>query len=139
MSLIRPSPVEYQIQILQSLQPDRPKYYEAVVQITKNIFFMLGFDGSNPEYDNKVEELNSLLREMIEIPFEAPYTCVVMAFDNPRHFGSRKAYTIIGEGLDAQEVSKFHIEMRLNHIKDWCYREVMQLTPYVRFTQRQPM
>lgn len=139
MSLIRPSPVEYQVTILQSLQPDRPRFYESVVQIARNVFLMLGFDGSNPEFDDKVGELQVLIRDTIEIPFEAPFVCVVRAYDNPRFYGSRKAYTIIGEGVDAIEVTKFHIEMRLDYIKEWCYQEVMRLTPYIRFVGRQVM
>jgi hypothetical protein len=138
MSLIRPSPVEGQISLLTQLQSDRPQYYVAVVQTTRNIFMMLGFDGSNPDFENKIAELNQLIRDTIEIPFEAPYVCIVAAYDNPRFFATKKAYCVIGEGIDAVEVTKFQIQMRLDMVKQWCYDNVMQITPLVRFTQKQP-
>jgi hypothetical protein len=138
MSLIRPSPVETQIIFLQQLQQDRPRYYEAVVLTTRNIFMILGFNGQNDELPNKVEELNLLIRDVIEIPFEAPFICIVRAYDNPRFYFTKQAYTVIGEGIDAVEVTKFQMEMRLDHIKQWCYDEVMQLAQLVRFTQRAP-
>jgi hypothetical protein len=138
MTLVRPSPVEFQIQRMQSLDPERPKFYEWVVLTTRNIFMMLGFNGENPDFPNKIEELNKIIRDTIEVPFEAPFVCIVAAFDNPRFYGTKKAYCVIGEGIDAVEITKFQMQMRLDHIKQWCYDEIMQITPYVRFTQRAP-
>lgn len=139
MTLIRPHPVEYEITRLNSLQAGYPRYYEFVVLITRNIFYMLGFDGGDDNFPNKVAELDALIREQIEIPFEAPYVCIVSAFDDTRTYGKKNAYCIIGEGVDAIEITKFQMQMRLDHIKQWCYSEVMQLTPYIRFTLRQPI
>lgn len=139
MTLVRPSPVENQIGIMSILQPDRPKYYSNVIQTARNIFMMLGFDGSDENYPNKVEEMMQVVREEIEIPFEAPFFCIEAAFDASRYRNSKKAYCVIGEGIDAIEVTNFQIEQHLNRVKQWCYDNVMMLTPYVRFVARQPM
>jgi len=137
MSLIRPSFVENLYTALLSLDPSRPMYYILVVRLTRNIFMSLGFDGSI--YPDKISELNNMIKEHIEIPLEAPFVNIVTAYDNPKFAFTRKAFTMVGDGVDAREVTRWEIMQRLEIIKNWCYDEIIALSPHIRFTKSLPV
>lgn len=132
MSLIRPTPVENLYTTLFQLESDRPKYYISVVRLARSIFLSLGFN-------DKVDELNIVIQQQIEIPLKAEYVSIVNAFDNPRFFYSRRAYTKIGDSLDYKEVTRYEIEKRLEVVKDWIFDEITQLSQYIRFTKQSQM
>jgi hypothetical protein len=135
LTLIRPTFVENLFHTLFSLEMDRPQYYLFVIRLGRSIFMSLGFDGSSPEFPNKVGEMEELIRQIVEIPLESTYVSVLHAYYNPRFYLSKRAYTYIGEGLDQREVTRYEIMMRFEYIKDWVYDSVMELTPLVRFTR----
>lgn len=139
MTLIRPSFVENLYNTLFALEPDRPLYYLFVIRLARSIFISLGFEGTNPEMENKVLIMDNLVKEIIEVPLEASFTQIIHAFYNPRFMYSKKAFTYIGEGVDAREVSRYEIMMRLEYVKDWVYDEIIGLSPYIRFTRPQQM
>lgn len=132
MSLIRPSPVENLYTTLFQLESDRPKYYINVVRLARSLFLSLGFE-------NKVEEMKVVITQQIEFPLKAEFVAIVNAYDNPRFFYSRRAYTKIGDSLDYKEVTRYEIEQRLEFIKDWIFDEITQLSQYIRFTKQTQM
>lgn len=132
MSLIRPSPVESLYTTLFNLEPDRPRYYINIVRIARSIFISLGFE-------NKIYEMDIMIKKNIETPLMSNYTNIVHAYDNPRFAYSKRAYTKIGDSLDYKEVTRYEIENRLEIVKNWIYDEVTQLSPYIRFTKQSQM
>jgi len=132
LSLIRPSPVESLYTTLFNLEPDRPRYYINIVRIARSIFISLGFE-------NKVYEMEMVIKKNIETPLMTSYTAIVNAYDNPRFMFKRRAYTKIGDSIDYKEVTRYEIENRLEVVKDWIYDEITQVSPYIRFTRQSQM
>lgn len=128
MPLIKPSFVESIFYTFFNLDPDRPKYYNLVFRLGRNIFLQLGFE-------EKAEMLQQLIQAKIEFPFHSPVFAVLEAYYNPRFYWSKLAYCKVGEGIDAREVTRYEMTVILESIKDWVYDEITNLTPYVRFTQ----
>lgn len=128
MSLIKPSFVESLFHTFFNLDPDRPQYYNLVYRLTRSIFLQLGFE-------DKAIQLERLIKEKIEKPLNAPLFAVLQAYYNLRFMYSKLAYCKIGEGIDAKEVTRYEMTVALESIKDWCYDEVTNLTPHVRFTR----
>jgi len=128
MTLIRPSFVENLYNTFYSLEPDRMMYYLYVVRLSRSIFLSLGFA-------NKVNQMNQIIREEIELPLNCDFVSLIHAFYNPRFLHSKSAYTKIGDHLDYKEVTRYEIMQRLEKVKDWIYDEVTKLTPYIRFTK----
>lgn len=132
MSLIRPSPVESLYVTLFNLEPDRPRYYINVVRLARSIFISLGFD-------DKVVEMEHIIKIQIEKPLMADFVALVHAYDNPRFAFKRRAYTKVGDSLDYKEVTRMEIENRLEFVKDWIYDEITKVAPYIRFTRQTSM
>lgn len=128
MTFIRPSFVENLYNTLFQLEPDRPMYYLFVVRIARSIFMTLGFE-------DLVKELENRIKEEIEIPLQSHFVSIIHAYYNPRFMFSKRAYTKIGDSLDYREVTRYEIMMRLESVKDWIYDNVVQLSPYIRFTK----
>ena len=132
MSLIRPSPVEGLYITLFNLEPDRPRYYINIVRVARSIFLSLGFE-------NKVYEMDMVIKRNIETPLMTNYSNIVNAYDNPRIMFRKNAYTKIGDSLDYKEVTRYEIEERLEIVKDWIYDEITQVSVYIRFTRQSRM
>jgi len=128
MSLVRPSFVENLYNTLFQLEPDRPMYYLFVVRLARSIFLSLGFE-------ELVEELNDRIRTTIEEPLQSNFVSIIHAFYNPKFMFSKKAYTKVGDSIDYKEVTRYEIMMRLEKVKDWIYDQIIQLSPYIRFTR----
>jgi len=128
MSLIKPTITESLFYQFFKLDPTRPMYYNWVYQLSRSIFL-------NLELNEKVEQMDSLVWEQIELPFKANFTAICTAFYHPRFMMSKKAYTKIGSGYDSVKVTRFEMETRLENIKKWIYDEVIALAGLVRFTR----
>jgi len=128
MSFIRPSFVENLYNTMFQLEPDRPYYYLFVVRIARSIFMSLGFE-------ELVEELQNRIRDEIEIPLHSQFVPIIHAYYSPRFMFSKRAYTKVGDSIDYREVTRYEIMMRLESVKDWIYDQVVQLSPYIRFTK----
>lgn len=128
MSFVRPSFVENLYNTLFQLEPDRPYYYLFVVRTAKSIFMVLGFE-------ELLEQLDKKIRDEIEIPLQSQFVPVIHAYYNPRFMLSKRAYTKVGDSIDYKEVTRYEIMMRLENVKDWVYDNVVQLSPYIRFTR----
>jgi hypothetical protein len=128
MSLIKPSFVESLFHTFFSLDPDRPQYFNLVIRLGKSIFIQLGFK-------KKCDELDKMIKDKIEIPFNAPLFAVLQAYYNPRFIFSRLAYCKVGDGIDVVEVTRYEMTVILEEIKDWVYDEVTNLAQDVRFTR----
>jgi len=132
LSLIRPSPVESLYSTLFQLEADRPKYYINIVRIARSIFLSLGFK-------NKVVEMDNIIKIFVEKPLMSNYISIVNAYDNPRFYYSRRAYTFVGDSIDGKEITRYDIEHRLEQVKDWIFDEVTEISPYIRFTRQTQM
>jgi hypothetical protein len=132
MSLIRPSFTENLYMTLFQLEPDRPQFFQFVVSLSRNIFLSLG-------YEDKADMLDKLIRVHIEIPLQSDFISVCAAFYNPRFMFSKRAYTKVGDIIEYREVSRWEIQQRLEYIRRWCYDEIVQLSPYIRFTRPHQM
>lgn len=132
MSIIRPSFVENLFNSFFGLEADRPMYYRLVVRLGKSIFQAMG-------KDELIEELEKKIYIVIEKPLHSDFSSVIHAFYNHRFMFSKRAYAKIGDSIDYREVTRYEIEQRLEHIKDWVYDEVTELSQYVRFTNQQPI
>lgn len=129
MSLVKPSFVEGLFHTFYNLDPDRPRYYNLVFDMARNIF-----DQCN--VDDKRAQLDKMLKEDIEMKFNAPLIAILDAYYNPRFMFSKYAYCKIGSGIDSKVVTRFEMTVMFEKIKVWCFEEVSNLTPYVRFTSR---
>jgi len=132
MSLIRPTMQENLYQTLYQLEPERMMYYMFVVRIGRSLFMACG-------YQELVDELDLMIKEIIEKPLNAPFVAIIDAFYNPRFIYSKRAYTKIGDSIDYKQVTRWEIRMRLEYIKDWIYDKATQLSPYIRFTRPSQM
>lgn len=139
MTLVRPSTPEQIYHGITQLNRAYPEYYISVYGLARNFFMSLGFDGSQEGYDNKVQEMDDMIIELIELPYEAQFASVVRAFDKARNIDERRAFTFIGEGVDQREVNIHEILMRLEAVRVWIMDEVTQLSMYVRMTHQTPM
>ena len=129
MTIIKPSFLEAMFYQFFNLDPDRPMYYMLVFRLTRSIFMQMGFD-------DKADKLQIMIDQKIESKLKAPVFSVLQAYYTPRFYMSRKAYCKIGEGVDTIHVTRYELTVGFEEIKNWCYDEVTQLTPYVRFTQQ---
>jgi len=132
MSLIKPSPAENLYLTIFKLESDRPKYYVNIVRIAKSLFLCLG-------YQNKVEELNLMIKRHIETALNSDFVSVVNAYDNPKFMNSRKAFTRVGDSIDYKEITRYEIEQRLETIKDWVFDEVAVVSKDIRMTSQSQM
>jgi hypothetical protein len=132
MSLVKPSFTESLYVTLFQLEGGRPQYYVLVHRLARNIFLSLG-------YEDKVDAMERMIRTHIEIPLQADFVSVCAAFDNPRFMFSKRAYTLVGDGIDSRSVTRYEIQQRLEYVKNYIYDEVVQLSPYIRFTRPQTM
>lgn len=130
MSYIKPSYVEKLFNAFLQLDPDRPRYYNNVINIGKQIFMHLGFH----EY---IKELDEMIEEKIEKPFNAPLSAVLDGYYSLRFMHMRLAYCKIGHGIDARHVTRYEMTQMFEDIKDWIEWKVSELTPYIRFTTQQ--
>lgn len=128
MSLIKPSFVESLFHTFFNLDPDRPQYFNLVFRLGRSIFLQLGFQ-------KKANELQEMIKERVEKPFNAQLFSVLQAYYNPRFMFSRLAYCKIGDGIDMVEITRYEMTVIFEEIKDWVYDEVTNLTPYIRFTK----
>lgn len=129
MSLVKPSFVESMFHNYFMLDPDRPKYYNNVFAQARKIFMQLGFD-------DKARLLQKKIHEHIEKPFNAPMFAVLDGYYNFRFMYSKKAFCKIGEGVDSKEITRYEMTIAFERIKEWCDDEIINITPYIRFTQR---
>jgi len=130
MTLIRPSLIENLYNTLFQLEPDRPMYYLFVVRIARSIFMGL-------EFSEKIMQLDNKIKTIIEEPLNSQFISIIHAYYNPRFMFSKRAYTKIGDSIDYKEVTRYEIMMRLEKVKDWVMDEIIQLSPYIRFTKQQ--
>lgn len=128
MSLIKPSFVESLFYTFFNLDPDRPKYYNLVFRLGRNIFLQLGFE-------DKAEQLQKMIHEKLEKPLQSQLFAILEAYYNPRFYFSKLAYCKVGEGIDTKEITRYEITVVLEEIKDWVYDEITELAQYVRFSQ----
>lgn len=129
MTLIKPSFVESLFHTFFNLDPDRPKYYNLVFDMARNIFLQCGVE-------EKAEALNQMIQTKVEYRYRAPLFAVLEGYYNPRFMFSKHAYCKIGNGIDAKVVTRFEMTTIFEEIKAWCYDEVGALTPYIRFTSK---
>ena len=129
MSLVtaKPTFVENLFHTFFNLQPDRPMYYLHVYRLTRSIFLNLG-------QDEKAEELDMLIRERIEKPYNANFIHLINAYYNPRFMFKRNAFCKVGDRIDYLKVTRYDIYIKLEGIKNWCYDELSTLANDVRFT-----
>jgi len=139
MSLVRPSTPEQIYKGITQLNRAYPEFYISLYGLARNFFMSLGFDGSQEGFDNKVKEMDDMIIELIEIPYDAQFPSVVRAFDRARNIDERRAFTFIGEGVDQREVNVHEILTRLEAVRNWIMDEVTQLSMYIRMTSSQPM
>lgn len=132
MSLVKPTLVEGLCHTFFNLEPDRPEYYNLVFRLARSIFLRLNFD-------DKVEEMEIMIKTQLEEPLNAPLFAILQAYYNPRFMFSKLAYCRIGRGVDAKIVTRYDMTVRLEHIKDWAYDEVTNLSQFVRFTRHSDM
>lgn len=128
MSLIKPTITESLFYQFFKLEADRQLYYLSVYQIARSIFLNLGI----PE---KVEEMNRMIQDKLEIPLKSDFSSIVSAYYNPRFMYSKRAYTKIGSSIDYVKVTKYEIQRVLEDIKIWIYDEIIRLASFVRFTR----
>jgi len=128
MSLIRPTPVEGWYYQLFNLDPTRPDYYVAVVDLARSIFIKL-------HYDDKIEQMNMVIKKYVEIPLKRDFVSIVNAYDNPRIAYLKRAYVRIGDSIDYQEVTKYDIKKRLEIVRQWVFDEVSRISDDIRFTR----
>jgi len=128
MSLIKSSFVESLFHTFFNLDPDRPQYYNLVFRLARSIFLQLGSE-------DKAVQLQKQIEEKIEKPLNAPVFAVLQAYYNLRFMYSKLAYCKVGQGVDAIEITRYEMTVAFEEIKNWCYDEVTNLTPYVRFTR----
>jgi len=132
MSFIRPSFVENLYDTLFQLEPDRPYYYLFVVRVARSIFMTLGFEELK-------DQMEKMIKDEIEIPLQSQFVPIIHAYYSPRFMLSKQAYTKVGDSIDYREVTRYEIMMRLERVKDWIYDQVVQLSPYIRFTKQTQM
>jgi len=132
MSLIKPTLVEGLCHTFFNLEPDRPEYYGLVFRLARSIFLRLGFN-------DKVQEMEQLIKYQLEIPMNAPLFAILQAYYNPRFMFSKVAYCKIGRGVDAKVVTRYDMTVKLEHIKDWTYDEVTNIAQFIRFTRHSDM
>jgi len=128
MSLIRPTPVEGWYYSLFNLDPTRPDYYIAVVDLARAIFIKL-------HYYDKITEMEGVIKKYIETPLQRDFISIVNAYDNPRIAYLKRAYVRIGDSVDYQEVTKYEIKKRLEIVKQWVYDEISRVSDDIRFTR----
>lgn len=132
MTLIRPSFTENLYTTLFQLEPDRPMYMIFVYRLARNIFLSLG-------YEDKIEKMDKIIRIHIEEPLQSDFVSVCHAFYNPRFMFSKRAYTKVGDSIEYREVTRYEIMVRLEFVKNFIYDEIVELSPYIRFTKPQSM
>lgn len=132
MSMIRPTFQENVYQTLFQLEPDRPFYYQYVFRLGRSLFISTG-------QQDLVEQLDMMISEIIEKPLNAPLIAVIQAFYNPRFMMSKNAFTKIGDSINQKVVTRWEIQVRLEHIKDWVYNEATKISPMIRFTRGNQM
>lgn len=128
MSLVKPNFVESLFHTFFNLDPDRPQYYFLVFRLSRSIFLQLGFN-------DKAEELKNKIYNEIEKPLSSNLFSILQAYYNPRFINSKVAYCKVGKGIDAKEVTRYQMTSVLEEIKEWCYDEITNMTPFVRFTR----
>lgn len=127
MSLIRPSFQETIIKGLFDLESDRPMYYYNVFHLSTMLFNVSG----NKEL---TDQLNHLIRVRLERPLRANIQSVLTAFYNPRFMMMKRAYTKIGGGVYAKEVTRYEMMLAFEEIKDWCFDKVVIISETILFT-----
>ena len=132
MSLIKPSIAENLHNTLFSLESDRPKYYTNIVRVAKSLFLSLN-------QEQKVQEMDLMIKRVIENPIDSDFVSVVNAYDNPRFMHSRKAFTRVGDSIDYKEITRYEIEQRLEKVKNWVFDEVTILAKEIRITSQSQM
>jgi hypothetical protein len=127
MEILKPTFVENLFFSLYSLEHERPMYYLNLYRIAKNIFINLGLD-------EKLTELDKLIKKEIEIPMRTTFQSVIHAYYNPRFLMSKKAYCKVGDSMEYRKFTRYEIMTRLERIKDWIFDFCSQLSPNVRFS-----
>lgn len=129
MPLIKPSIIESMFHAFLALDASRPHYYKQLINMTFQIFYFLN-------HEDKVKELNDLLVKEVEIPFQSSYYAILEAFYIEKFMWSRKAFCKIGDGIDTVYVTRPEIQYQLEIVKDWCTREIWELSHQINFTDR---
>lgn len=124
---VKPTFVENLFHTFFNLQPDRPFYYLHVYRTARSIFLNLG-------QDEKAEELEELIRENIERPFNTNFINLINAYYNFRFLMKKNAYCKVGDRIEYQKVTRYDIYLKLEVIKNWCYDELSVMANDVRFT-----
>jgi hypothetical protein len=132
LSLIKPSGIEFLFYRFYHLEEDRPKFYNNVFELSRQIFRQLGAD-------ELADELQQMIQERIEKPLDAHLHAILEAFYTPKFYFSKLAYCKVGTGIDAKEVTRYEIMVVLEEIKEWCFDKVSELMPNVRFTMPQQL
>jgi hypothetical protein len=127
MQTIKPTFTENLFFSLYNLEPERPMYYLNLYRIAKNIFISCNLE-------DKLEELNMLIKTEIERPLRTTFQSVNHAYYNPRFLMSKKAYCKIGDAMEYRMVTRYEIMMRLERIKDWIFDQCSLLSQSVRFS-----
>jgi len=124
--------VENHFHSFYALQSDRLGYYQNVFQGTRNIFMALG------EYD-KLDELNAMIRNLIELPFQTKLQHIMKWYYTPRNFFRLKVWFKVGDRIDYVKVTKYEVEQRFEQIKLWCYDELSVMANDIRFSAIMPI